>query len=185
MSVAHGELRPSLRAGRRSGVLARTSISARLNRGGPDVICRVQSGASDELPLSGHALRWQSVASAGRRRLTERRACGRTTCSCWSAQWRPHTRGKPRLLDVGRRILARDRFAPDSPLEEVGLELLVPLARVSLGFPGEKWPQADRLCVGLIVSANTAAISRVTLAAIASANPGKSMTFSDYSARLF
>ena len=29
-----------------------------------------------------------------------------------------HTRGKPRLLDVGRRILARDRFAPDSPLEE-------------------------------------------------------------------
>ena len=55
MSVAQGELRPSLRAGRRSGVLARTSISARLNRGGPDVICRVQSGASDELPLSGHA----------------------------------------------------------------------------------------------------------------------------------
>jgi hypothetical protein len=30
----------------------------------------------------------------------------------------PHTRGKPRLLDVGRRIPARDRFAPDSPLEE-------------------------------------------------------------------
>ena len=73
----------------------------------------------------------------------------------------------------------RDRWFADSPLEEVGLELLVPLARVSLGFPGEKWPQADRLCVGLIVSANTAAISRVTLAAIASANPGKSMTFSD------
>ena len=30
----------------------------------------------------------------------------------------PHTRGKPRLLDLGRRIPARDRFAPDSPLEE-------------------------------------------------------------------
>src|SRR6516225_4001647 len=44
-------------------------------------------------------------------------------------------------------------------------------------------PSALRL--GLIVSANTAAISRVTLAAIASANLGKSMTFSDYSARLF
>src|SRR5262249_55359154 len=29
----------------------------------------------------------------------------------------PHTRGKPRLLDVGRRIPARDRFALDSPLE--------------------------------------------------------------------
>jgi len=124
--IRQGELRPSLRAGRRSGVLARTSISARLNRGGPDVICRVQSGASDELPLSGHALRWQSVASAGRRRLTERRACGRTTCSCCSAQWRPHTRGKPRLLDVGRRILARDRFAPDSPLEETRFEPSVP-----------------------------------------------------------
>src|SRR5215831_12101596 len=39
---------------------------------------------------------------------------------------RPHTRGKPRLLDVGRRIPARDRFAPDSPLEGDGFELLVP-----------------------------------------------------------
>jgi len=66
--IRQGELRPSLRAGRRSGVLARTSISARLNRGGPDVICRVQSGASDELPLSGHALRRQSVASRKRQR---------------------------------------------------------------------------------------------------------------------
>src|SRR5262249_15913625 len=37
----------------------------------------------------------------------------------------PHTRGKPRLLDVGRRILARDRFAPDSPLEGDGFELPV------------------------------------------------------------
>src|SRR4029077_9407917 len=39
-----------------------------------------------------------------------------------------HTRGKPRLLDVGRRIPARDRFAPDSPLEERRFELPVPLA---------------------------------------------------------
>src|SRR5215475_8389798 len=38
----------------------------------------------------------------------------------------PHTRGKPRLLDVGRRIPARDRFAPDSPLERDGFELSVP-----------------------------------------------------------
>ena len=30
----------------------------------------------------------------------------------------PHTRGKPRLLNLGTRIPARDRFAPDSPLEE-------------------------------------------------------------------
>src|SRR6516162_10287653 len=42
---------------------------------------------------------------------------------------RPHTRGKPRLLDVGRRIPARDRFAPDSPLEGRGFEPAVPLDR--------------------------------------------------------
>jgi hypothetical protein len=40
------------------------------------------------------------------------------------AKWRSRTR----LLDVGRRIPARDRFAPDSPLEESGFEPLVPLA---------------------------------------------------------
>src|SRR5499427_1790739 len=52
---------------------------------------------------------------------------------CWTlrvsvdraARPSPHTRGKPRLLDVGRRILARDRFAPDSPLEGDGFELPV------------------------------------------------------------
>ena len=79
---------------------------------------------------------------------------------------------------------------PGDPLrrplvEEAGLELLAPLARVSPGFPGEKWPQAERLALRLIVCANTATISRVTLAAIARANPGKSMTFFDYSARFF
>ena len=37
--------------------------------------------------------------------------------------------GKPRFLDVGRRIPARDRFAPDSPLEEAGFEASVPLVR--------------------------------------------------------
>jgi len=36
-----------------------------------------------------------------------------------------HTRGKPRLLDVGRRIPARDKFAPDSLLEGNGFELPV------------------------------------------------------------
>src|SRR5262249_60494890 len=38
----------------------------------------------------------------------------------------PDNRGKPRLLDLERRIPARDRFAPDSPLEGDGFELLVP-----------------------------------------------------------
>src|SRR5215831_5698345 len=41
----------------------------------------------------------------------------------------PHTRGKPRLLDVGRGIPARDRFAPDSPLEGDGFERSVPRRR--------------------------------------------------------
>jgi hypothetical protein len=35
-------------------------------------------------------------------------------------------RGKPWLLDLERRIPARDRFAPDSPLEEDGFEPSVP-----------------------------------------------------------
>ena len=39
---------------------------------------------------------------------------------------RPAHPRKPRLLDVGRRIPARDRFAPDSPLEGDGFELSVP-----------------------------------------------------------
>ena len=39
----------------------------------------------------------------------------------------PHTGGKPRLVDLGRRIPARDRFATDSPLEGTGFEPLVPL----------------------------------------------------------
>src|SRR5437764_8101833 len=38
----------------------------------------------------------------------------------------PDTRGKPRLLDIGRRIPARDRFAPDSLLEGSGFERSVP-----------------------------------------------------------
>ena len=36
-------------------------------------------------------------------------------------------RGKPWLLDLERRIPARDRFAPDSPLEGGGFEPSVPL----------------------------------------------------------
>src|SRR4029077_19708678 len=39
---------------------------------------------------------------------------------------RPAHPRKPRLLDVGRRIPARDRFAPDSPLEGTGFEPSVP-----------------------------------------------------------
>src|ERR1700730_18771244 len=42
---------------------------------------------------------------------------------------RPAHPRKPPLLDVGRRIPARDRFAPDSPLEGDGFELSVPHER--------------------------------------------------------
>ena len=38
----------------------------------------------------------------------------------------PDNRGKPRLLDLERRIPARDRFAPDCPLEGTGFEPSVP-----------------------------------------------------------
>ncbi|MEA2845537.1 MAG: hypothetical protein QOG78_818 [Rhodospirillaceae bacterium] len=40
-------------------------------------------------------------------------------------------RGKPWLLDLERRIPARDRFAPDSPLEGGGFEPSVPRLRWS------------------------------------------------------
>jgi hypothetical protein len=46
----------------------------------------------------------------------------------------PDNRRKPRLLDLERRIPARDKFAPDSPLEERGFEPSVPLLRK--GLPG-------------------------------------------------
>ena len=39
------------------------------------------------------------------------------------------------LLNLGRRILARDRFAPDSPLEESGFEPLVPLTPKTRPMP--------------------------------------------------
>ena len=62
---------------------------------------------------------------------------------------RPAHPRKPRLLDVGRRIPARDRFAPDSPLEEQGFEPLVLLllfagpgvaeSRRSSGTPRATW----------------------------------------------
>src|SRR6476661_9579198 len=47
---------------------------------------------------------------------------------------RPAHPRKPRLLDVGRRIPARDRFAPDSPLEGAGFEPSVPLEVLTVGI---------------------------------------------------
>src|SRR5215472_7245978 len=66
--------------------------------------------------------------------IARQRHCRSSARCCWTlrvsvdraAHPSPHTREKPRLLDVGRRILARDRFAPDSPLEGDGFELPVP-----------------------------------------------------------
>jgi len=54
----------------------------------------------------------------------------------------PDNRGQPRLLDLERRIPARDRFAPDSPLEGTGFELLVPRHERGRERPARrrKWP---------------------------------------------
>jgi len=56
-----------------------------------------------------------------------RNRCAPLRGSHLTLRWRePDSNGKPRLLDLGTRIPARDRFAPDSPLEGTGFELLVP-----------------------------------------------------------
>src|SRR6478672_9245718 len=49
----------------------------------------------------------------------------------------PDNRGKPRLLDLERRIPARDRFAPDSPLEEAVRSELWPVSGNQIGVSGK------------------------------------------------
>src|SRR6516225_2219196 len=51
-------------------------------------------------------------------RLSARYSRARVSLPTQAARPGPDNRGKPRLLDLERRIPARDRFAPDSPLEE-------------------------------------------------------------------
>src|SRR5215831_5691819 len=77
-------------------------------------------------PTSSPAVRYWNRARQRYHRLSARysRAC--VSLPTQAARPGPDNRGKPRLLDLERRIPARDRFAPDSPLEGDGFELLVP-----------------------------------------------------------
>src|SRR5215831_13468367 len=77
-------------------------------------------------PTSSPAVRYWNRARQRYHRLSARysRAC--VSLPTQAARPGPDNRGKPRLLDLERRIPARDRFAPDSPLEGTGFEPPVP-----------------------------------------------------------
>ena len=79
-------------------------------------------------------------------------ASGRSVRACGKRQ--PLLRGRPDgyvatgwpegKSGSGRAYRARDRFAPDSPLEGSGFELLVPLARIRSILAEEKGLQVDQ-----------------------------------------
>jgi len=75
-------------------------------------------------------------------------------------------RGKPWLLDLERRIPARDRFAPDSPLEGAGFEPSVPLGHAS--WPGTR-PLTER-------RANSMSRRRSAGTPASSRSPGRHMS---------
>ena len=64
------------------------------------------------------AVRYWNWAGQRYHRLSARYSHARVSLPTQAARPGPDNRGKPRLLDLERRIPARDRFAPDSPLEE-------------------------------------------------------------------
>ena len=84
----------------------------------------IRSAASS--PTSSPAVRYWNRARQRYHRLSARYSRARVSLPTQAARPGPDNRGKPRLLDLERRIPARDRFAPDSPLEEAGFEPLVP-----------------------------------------------------------
>jgi hypothetical protein len=84
----------------------------------------IRSAASS--PTSSLALRYWNRARRRYHRLSAGHSRARVSLPTQAARPGPDNRGKPRLLDRERRIPARDRFAPDSPLEGSGFELLVP-----------------------------------------------------------
>jgi hypothetical protein len=85
----------------------------------------IRSAASS--PTSSPTVRYWNRARQRYDRLSARYSCARVSLPTQAARPGPDNRGKPRLLDRERRVPARDRFAPDSPLEGDGFELLVPL----------------------------------------------------------
>src|SRR5215470_13892736 len=90
----------------------------------------IRSAASS--PTSSPAVRYWNRARQRYHRLSVRYSRARVSLPTQAARPGPNNRGKPRLLDLERRIPARDRFAPDSPLEEAGFEILVPVRQAKL-----------------------------------------------------
>jgi len=82
----------------------------------------IRSAASS--PTSSPAVRYWNRARQRYHRLSARYSRARVSLPTQAARPGPDNRGKPRLLDLERRIPARDRFAPDSPLEGDGFELV-------------------------------------------------------------
>ena len=80
----------------------------------------IRSAASS--PTSSPAVRYWNRARQRYHRLSARYSRARVSLPTQAARPGPDNRGKPRLLDLERRIPARDRFAPDSPLEGSGFE---------------------------------------------------------------
>jgi hypothetical protein len=67
---------------------------------------------------SSPAVRYWNRARQRYHRLSTRYSRARVSLPTQAARPGPDNRGKPRLLDLERRIPARHRFAPDSPQEE-------------------------------------------------------------------
>src|SRR5215471_19393363 len=90
----------------------------------------IRSAASS--PTSSPTVRYWNRARQRYHRLLARYSRARVSLPTQAARPGPDNRGKPRLLDLERRILARDRFAPDSPLEGTGFEISVPVRQAKL-----------------------------------------------------
>ena len=84
------------------------------------------------LPTSSPAVRYWNRARQRYHRLAARYSRARVSLPTQAARPGPDNRGKPRLLDLERRIPARDKFAPDSPLERPGFEPSVPVRQAKL-----------------------------------------------------
>src|SRR5215469_3829797 len=84
----------------------------------------IRSAASS--PTSLPTVRYWNSARQRYHRLSARYSRARVSLPTQAARPGPDYRGKPRLLDLERRIPARDRFAPEPLLEGSGFEPSVP-----------------------------------------------------------
>ena len=83
-------------------------------------------------PTSSPAVRYWNRARQRYHRLSARYSRARVSLPTQAVRPGPDNRGKPRLLDLETRIPARDRFAPDSPLEGTVSSELVSEMPISL-----------------------------------------------------